>query len=486
MKLKLFLLLLFIVPSFIHAQNFDDTGYIVIKGNVKHFREPLFEFGLSDYFTQNTISMMVKPDGSFEKKVPVQDIQTAYFVFNDSQPFFFTVLDKDTLNMYWDNADFANTFIIKGKNELRTKELQVQSKLRSFLLVSYNLQKELYERSKELTNEKKFALINQLYNRNVQAVFDSADFFSETLDYMIAGLYFNYSSLLRSENLLPQFKLALALDSTRSYPHFAMLDRYADFKQMNENWFWKVPEYRRFIFDYIRFSMPFDSYGNEDFGSQTPFNFTLNYYYLAQATIHYTIIKDWFITQSLISGFANFPFAEVEKPYNLFMETCATPFLKDKVQKYYEAISLLKPGSKAPEFSLKNEKSKNVSLSDFKGKVVYIDFWGVNCGPCIYDIKNYVPQLHEHYKDKDVVFLNICVDSKDKEWKEGLDKYKLNGVNLVAEGWANHPVCKAYNITGIPHYVLIDKKGNIAENNAPTAGELNARYGSNAIDLLLK
>jgi peroxiredoxin len=486
MKAKLFFLLLVIIPVFIQAQNFSDSGYFVIKGKVKNFKEPFFEFGLSDYFTQNTISVVVKPDGSFEKKVPVQDIQTAYFVFNDSLPFYCTVLNKDTLSIFWDNADFANTFIIKGKNELRSKEFQLQSKLRSFILLSYTLEKELFEKRKELTNEEKFTLINQMYNRNVQAVFDSADFFSGTVDYMITGFYFQYTSLLQSENLLPQFKLKLTLDSTRLYPHFAMLDGYADFKQLNENWFWNVQEYRRFIFDYIRFDVPFDNYVTSVTGAKRDLSFTLNYYYIAQAVIHQQNIKDWFVTQSLISGFANYPFADVEKPYKLFMETCATPFLKEKVQKYYEVISLLKPGSKAPEFSLKNKTGKVTSLSDFKGKVVYIDFWGVTCRPCLYEIKNYVPQLHEHYKNKDVVFLNICVDSKEKEWKEGLEKYKLDGVNLVAEGWANNPICKAYNITGIPHYVLIDKKGNIAENNAPWAGELNARNGNNAIDVLLK
>jgi hypothetical protein len=48
----------------------------------------------------------------------------------------------------------------------------------------------------------------------------------------------------------------------------------------------------------------------------------------------------------------------------------------------------------------------------------------------------------------------------------------------------------AYNITGIPHYVLIDKMGNIAENNAPWASERNALYGTvyanKSIDVLLK
>ncbi len=172
--------------------------------------------------------------------------------------------------------------------------------------------------------------------------------------------------------------------------------------------------------------------------------------------------------------------------YKQAANTITAPYLKDTLQKFYTAIKRLKPGNPAPGFSLKNDQGKLVSLSDFKGKVVYIDFWGVGCGPCIYDIKNHVPQLHEHYKGKDVVFISICVDSKEKEWKEALKQYKLDGVNLTAEGWVDHPVCKAYNINGIPHYVLIDKSGKISNNNAPWASHLDLASGKNAIDLLLK
>jgi peroxiredoxin len=197
-------------------------------------------------------------------------------------------------------------------------------------------------------------------------------------------------------------------------------------------------------------------------------------------------VRDWFVAQALIYDFRNYPFTDVEKAYTEFMATCATPYLKDTIQKYYEGISRLKPGNTAPDFSLKNEKGQTVSLSDYKGKVVYLNFWGVGCGPCIYDIKNHVPQLHAHYKNKDVVFLNICVDAKQAEWKEALTKYKLTGENAIAEGWESHPVCQAYHVAGIPRYVLIDKNGKIADHSAPRASELNLEGGKNAIDQLLK
>ena len=160
--------------------------------------------------------------------------------------------------------------------------------------------------------------------------------------------------------------------------------------------------------------------------------------------------------------------------------------MKDTLQNHYNAIKRLKPGNTAPAFTLKNERGQPVSLSDFKGKVVYIDFWGVFCGPCIYDIKNHVPRLHEFYQNKDVIFINICVDVKEKQWKDALVKYKLDGINLIAEGWTSHPVCQAYHISSIPHYILVDKEGKIANNNARGPAGYDLKSGKNAIDILLK
>ncbi len=61
---------------------------------------------------------------------------------------------------------------------------------------------------------------------------------------------------------------------------------------------------------------------------------------------------------------------------------------------------------------------------------------------------------------------------------------KLEGVNLIAEGWANNPVCKAYNIQSIPNYVIIDKNGKIALSSAPSPPDLiNER--KNILDKIL-
>jgi len=248
-----------------------------------------------------------------------------------------------------------------------------------------------------------------------------------------------------------------------------------------------VSQYRDFIFDYIRFVHPSNYRVLVPTNKKLELsNFTRDEYYLARSLLYIKSIQEWFITNSIILGFNSYDFAGVEKIYKQFLPVCQDSFLKDTLQQFYTFMKRLKPGNPAPGFSLQNEQGKTVSLSNFKGKLVYIDFWGIGCGACIRDIQNYVPFLHKKYKDKNVVFVNICVDSNEDDWKKGLLKYKLDGINLIAEGWAKNPVCKAYNVNALPHYILIDKKGNIADNNAPFASELNGNPNQNEIDLLLK
>ena len=396
-------------------------------------------------------------------------------------------MDQDTIYIEWDKNDFKNSFAIRGKSAERTLPLQEQLRVdKEFSKPFLNLEILIGENRKTFDNDKKFNLINDLYNKNVQAILDALKKFNENEAYLITSLYFIYSNLLCSNDLMPGYELKLKLDSVRTFPFF-MPGISWNYEYLNELWFYSVPQYRRFIFDYVRFEHPFNFHkpvpNNNEFELS---NFTRIECYKALSLIYIKSIQDWFITNSIILGFNSYDFTGTEKIYKQFLPLLQDSFLKDTLQQFYTSMKRLKPGNPAPGFSLQNEQGKTVSLSDFKGKVVYIDFWGVGCGPCIFDIQNYVPSLHKKYKDKNVVFVNICVDSNEGDWKKALIKYKLDGINLIAEGWTKNPVCKAYNVNAIPHYILIDKKGNIADNNALRASELNGNPYQNEIDLLLK
>jgi len=120
----------------------------------------------------------------------------------------------------------------------------------------------------------------------------------------------------------------------------------------------------------------------------------------------------------------------------------------------------------APAFTLSDLNGNKVSLSDFKGKVVYLDIWATWCPPCMAEIA-YSKPLKEKYKDStDIVFLNISVDADLAKWKKIVAKKKIAGVNLNSLKGMEGNILANYRADYIPKYVLIDRQGNMYESDA--------------------
>ena len=117
----------------------------------------------------------------------------------------------------------------------------------------------------------------------------------------------------------------------------------------------------------------------------------------------------------------------------------------------------LLPGQPAIDFSLSDIEGNNYSLSDFKGKVLYLDFWATWCGPCTKE-SPYFESLAKKFIDKDVLFLPISMDNSKKTWS----KYLKSHSKELVQYHSIDPILKnEWCIKGIPRFVLIDKNFNI-------------------------
>jgi peroxiredoxin len=113
----------------------------------------------------------------------------------------------------------------------------------------------------------------------------------------------------------------------------------------------------------------------------------------------------------------------------------------------------------APDFALKSVDGKIVKLSDYKGKVVILDFWATWCGPCRKGIPDLI-ELKKEFGKMGVEIIGISVDKKeDMEVVKSFVKDQKMNYPVV---YADSKVSSDYGgIDSIPTSVIIDKKGNI-------------------------
>jgi len=130
-------------------------------------------------------------------------------------------------------------------------------------------------------------------------------------------------------------------------------------------------------------------------------------------------------------------------------------YTREYTLKQKDTLHLVSTGTNAGNWALPfYNKNASLSLADFKGKVVLLDFWIKNCGPCIESVP-YLNSLEAKFKNKNVVFLSInTYDSKpDINWfcnKHHVDyKVLMNG----------NDVAKRYGVAAFPTFLIVDQKG---------------------------
>ncbi|MGN1215085.1 MAG: TlpA family protein disulfide reductase [Candidatus Cryptobacteroides sp.] len=126
------------------------------------------------------------------------------------------------------------------------------------------------------------------------------------------------------------------------------------------------------------------------------------------------------------------------------------------------AADLLKPGTKAPDFKMTTLEGEELKLSQFKGKIVVLDFWASWCPDCRKELPA-IQAAYEKYGKEGVVFIGVSFDDDKDKWSKAVEDYGL-GYHHVSElrKWKQTSVSPLYRIKWIPTLYVIDEKGKVA------------------------
>lgn len=219
--------------------------------------------------------------------------------------------------------------------------------------------------------------------------------------------------------------------------------------------------HRRTVYIYIS-NLTYDSARFDPSGSRVIGKKKAMRYFLSR-DIHPDYIQ--YVIASNISDDLEYPGFKYAKPkYDTFlMDYPKSRFVKpleNKFSKWFE----LTIGKPAPNFSGLSPDGQKLSLSDFKGSIVYIDVWASWCKPCFAEFPYSIELKNEFSEQDKVVFMYVSIDDDSTHWRNGLDKIPdVKGIHMMVDGAWQSRFAEEYIIRNIPRYMLLDQQGNIVD-----------------------
>jgi len=112
-------------------------------------------------------------------------------------------------------------------------------------------------------------------------------------------------------------------------------------------------------------------------------------------------------------------------------------------------------GSQAPDFTVQDTDRK-VSLHDYRGKIVVLNFWSAHCAPCIAEMPSLV-QLQKRMGDK-ITVVGVAVDTENDEYHAFLRKHGIDFLTVLDSAKSSYNL---YGATGYPETTIIDRNGRV-------------------------
>lgn len=124
-------------------------------------------------------------------------------------------------------------------------------------------------------------------------------------------------------------------------------------------------------------------------------------------------------------------------------------------------IEKIKIGEQFIDIVAKDLKGNSVSISDFKGKVIVLDFWAYWCQFCHKQNQEEFPKLKEKYRNEDFVIVSYSVDVDFDTWKKSSESDRIDWINISNLRGIKDKVVTQYGVKGYPTSFIINKEGKL-------------------------
>lgn len=164
---------------------------------------------------------------------------------------------------------------------------------------------------------------------------------------------------------------------------------------------------------------------------------------------------------------------EIVKISKKFNENYSDLYITNQINDLVKKIQKLNLNKEAPNFTQTSYNNNYISLNNFRGKYILIDFWGSWCKPCIENLPK-MKEIYKNFTDYDIEFIGIANDTKSN-WTKSITKYNLQWINIIDE---NNVISELYNIKSYPSTFLIDPNGKIIAKNLRPSTNLTETLNS--------
>jgi peroxiredoxin len=152
--------------------------------------------------------------------------------------------------------------------------------------------------------------------------------------------------------------------------------------------------------------------------------------------------------------------SELQKRFDALSPSLKASASGKELEAYISYAKVGAIGSDAIEFTQNDTNGNPVSLSQFKGKYVLVDFWASWCKPCRMENPNVVKTFNR-FKDKNFTVLGVSLDQQKDPWLKAIDADKLTWTHVSDLQFWNNQVAQLYHVQSIPQNFLIDPNGKI-------------------------